>query len=213
LVLTHSLQDTAVNTAEVKDAKKQVKRHLKQAEATLRDVQTTVSVVASDPNRYQHVRLSERSEFCDESATRLRQVHAQLTTAKDKLWQDQRALQQRRTGTLGATNAAQQAATHEIVDSQVRTSLLMQHQDETLDELDTAVTRVGHMADTIHAELESQNELLDDLETDLDTAEQELGMVMGKLAKFLQTKDKWQLGTIICLFFVMLVMLMLVIYW
>jgi hypothetical protein len=42
--------------------------------------------------------------------------------------------------------------------------------------------------------------------------EEELGIVMGKLAKFLQTKDRWQLGTILTLTITVLFLLMLVVY-
>ena len=88
----------------------------------------------------------------------------------------------------------------------------MQHQDETLDELDAAVTRVGHMAEHIHEEVGQQNKMLNEMEEDLADAEEQLGMVMGKLAKFLQTKDRFQLGTILALFCTMIVLLFLVIY-
>ena len=42
--------------------------------------------------------------------------------------------------------------------------------------------------------------------------EEQMGMVMGKLAKFLKTKDKWQLRTILGLSVTVIVLLFLVIY-
>ena len=90
--------------------------------------------------------------------------------------------------------------------------LLMQQQDDTLDELDAAVTRVGYMADNIHEEVESQNKMMSEMQNDLEAAEEELGLVMGKLGDFLQTKDKWQLCTILGLFGVAVLLLLLVVY-
>ena len=90
--------------------------------------------------------------------------------------------------------------------------LLMQQQDDTLDELDAAVTRVGYMADNIHEEVESQNKMMNEMQNDLEAAEEELGLVMGKLGDFLQTKDKWQLCTILSLFGVAVLLLLLVVY-
>ena len=99
-----------------------------------------------------------------------------------------------------------------VADSAARTSLLMQQQDETLDELDEAVVRVGNMATSIHEELNTQNKILNEMEDDLQDAEEKLGVVMGKLAKLLKTKDKCQLGTILALILTVLVLLFLVLY-
>ncbi|KAL7579108.1 hypothetical protein ACA910_019139 [Epithemia clementina (nom. ined.)] len=93
--------------------------------------------------------------------------------------------------------------------------LLHQHreqQEETLDELDAAVTRVGTMAEHIHEEIGHQGKMLDEMETDLVQAEEQLGVVMGKLSDFLGTKDQYQLCTIVGLFITAVILLFLVIY-
>ena len=92
------------------------------------------------------------------------------------------------------------------------TMLIMQRQDETLHDLDMAVTRVSYMADTIHTEIESQNVMLNELEDELVDAEEQLGVVMGKLAKLLKTKNKCQLGLILMLSLVVLILFFLVLY-
>ena len=50
------------------------------------------------------------------------------------------------------------------------------------------------------------------MEEDLTHAEEELGLVVGKLAKFLHTKNSWQLGTILCLIATVVVLFFLVLY-
>lgn len=47
---------------------------------------------------------------------------------------------------------------------------------------------------------------------DLENAEEQLGMVMGKLAKLLQTKNTCHLGTILCLTATAIVLFLLVLY-
>jgi syntaxin 6 len=206
-----------VNTHEYKDAKKQLKRHIKNAESTLKDVQMTVQLVENDREKFLHVdeqELYDRRSLVNASADRINRakLESHSEAVKAKLMADERAKMIRRAGTLGATTEAERENTNMIVDSQARASLLLQHQDETLDELDVAVTRVGHMADTIHEEVGQQGRMLDEMGDDLDAAEEELGIVMGKLANFLQTKDRWQLGTILALSGVMIVLLLLVVY-
>lgn len=180
--------------------------------------------------------LYERKTFVNQSRLRLTRAkdEGQSEAVKAKLLADERAKALRRVagaraaaagnfgdggpddggrdGSSNSNNNIHSANTDFVVDSHARTSLLMQHQEETLDELDVAVQRVGVMAGGIHEEIGQQNKMLGEMEEDLADAEEQLGLVMGKLAKFLKTKDRWQLGTIVGLFLTMLVLLFLVIY-
>lgn len=179
----------------------------------------TVQLIENDRDRFLNIsdgELYDRRAFIHTSRDRLAKAKEDLNSEaiKAKLLADERAKAMRRAGadSLGATNDAERMNTAFIVDSQARASLLMQHQDETLDELDAAVTRVGHMAGNINEEIGQQNKMLKEMEDDLDDAEQQLGMVMGKLAKFLHTKDRFQLGTIVILFLTAIVLIFLVVY-
>jgi len=67
-------------------------------------------------------------------------------------------------------------------------------------------------AETIHEEIDTQNRMLQNLEEDLSDAEEQLGVVMGKLGKLLKTKNKCQLGLILILSFIVLVLFFLVLY-
>ena len=97
-----------------------------------------------------------------------------------------------------------------------RESLLLhqhqQHQEETLDHLTMAVTRVGTMADMIHEEIDQQGKMLDDMESDLIQTEEQLGIVMEKLSIFLGTKNRFQLCTIVILSITVIILLFLIIY-
>lgn len=152
---------------------------------------------------------------------------------KGKLLKDERALTERRRGNKGKgvlkggrdgsglsrqnTNNSNEAllsssSAAAAEEGRSETILMMQQQDDTLDDLNQAVVRVGHMADTIHEEIGSQNNMLKSLEEDLADAEEQLGVVMGRLAKLLKTKNKCQLGLIVVLTLVVLVLFFLVLY-
>jgi syntaxin 6 len=208
------LQDTAVNTHALKDAKKQLKRHIRNAESTLKDVQTTISLIETQKDRFAHIdasELYERKALVTTSNDRLGRVKSDMNSdvIKQKILADERAKAQRRMK-RDDDEEHDIENTAFIADSQAHTSLLLQQQDETLDELGEAVTRVGQMAENIHQEIGYQNKMLTDMEDDLADAEEKLGLVMGKLAKFLKTKDKWQLGTILMLTLVALILFCLV---
>lgn len=195
---------TSDSTNELKSSKKQLKKATKAAEASLRDVQTTVNVVESDRSSFPHItdrELYERTAFVHTSQERLRRAREE--SQKEKL-------RKRPTEPTTATTTPtlfQQPSPH-----QQQSMVLQQHQEETLDDLGVAVTRVNHMAETIHDEIGQQTKMLGEMEEDLANAEEELGMVMGKLAKFLRTKNQWQLGTIVCLSITVVVLFFMVLY-
>uniref|UniRef100_A0A7S3P3R1 t-SNARE coiled-coil homology domain-containing protein n=1 Tax=Amphora coffeiformis TaxID=265554 RepID=A0A7S3P3R1_9STRA len=211
--------DTSVNTHELKEAKKKLKRSIKTAESTLKDVQMTVQVIENDRQKFQDIsdgELYERRSLVHSSRDRLNKTKEEMASeaVKAKMLADERAKAIRRAGadSLGATNDTQRMNTSFIVDSQARTSLLMQHQDETLDELDAAVERVGNIAGNIHAEIGQQNKMLEEMDDDLANVEEELGMVMGKLGKFLQTRDRGQICIILGLTATALVLFLMLAY-
>ena len=221
--------DTAVNTHEVKETKKQLKRHLKHAELTLSDLETTVRVVERQREKFTHINdneIMDRRRFVDESKGRIANVRGvmQGEDVKRKFVMDERALTERRRGDAqgggsggganGTKNQNYSRVESEGSNGEERseTMLMMQQQDETLDDLDMAVTRVGYMAETIHEEIDMQNVMLKSLEEDLADAEEQLGVVMGKLAKLLKTKSKCQIGLILILSLIVLVLFFLVLY-
>jgi syntaxin 6 len=206
-----------VNTHEVKDAKKQLKRHIKNAESTLKDLQTTVRLVEKKRDDFENIDDSElhhRKSFILASSDRIKLVKTQMNSdsIKSKLLADERAKSKRRLGLLGAKSEEEDEETEFIAKSHASTQLMMQQQDETLDELDDAVVRVGYIAENIHDELGQQNKMLNELEEDLTDAEEQLGAVMGKLGKLLKTKSKWQLGIIMLMSMVVVILFFLVLY-
>jgi syntaxin 6 len=176
----------------------------------------TVQLVENSRDKFPHIdntEIYERRSLVTTSKDRISRAKTEMNSddVKSKMVADERAKAIRR---AGGANQTQQEVEHTefIADSQAQQSLLMQAQDETLDELGEAVTRVGEMAETIHEEIGFQNKMLTQMEEDLSDAEEKLGLVMGKLAKLLKTKSKWHLGTILILSLVVVVLFFLVIY-
>ena len=183
----------------------------------MKDLQTTVRLVEKKRDQFLHINdaeLYDRKSFVSSSANRIKRAKSEMNSKqiKSKTVEDERKRLEKRHGDMGAkTNLEKENSTF-INDQHTQSRLMMKAQDEVLDELDEAVTRVGGMAGTINEELHLQNKMLFELEEDLSDAEEKLGMVLGKLAKMLKTKNKFQLGTIMCLSLVVVVLFFLVIY-
>lgn len=178
-----------------------------------------MQAVENDRNKFSHVddaQLFDRKALVDTSRGRIQHAKDELNSerVKNKQLYDERNKAVRRSGDglLGAANDEERQNTDFIMDNQAQTSLLMQEQDETLDELGEVVERVGEMAGAISEEIGQQNKMLDELDEDLTNVEEELGMVMGNLAKMLKTKNKGQLKTIMCLSLTVVILVLLVIY-
>jgi hypothetical protein len=220
-------QDTATNTHQIKETKRLLKRHIKAAESTLSDLETTIRVVERNRSKFPHIsdmEISNRRNFVTDSQLRIQNSKdgMQSSEVKDKFLRDDRAkLERRKLSNGSSTHNTRQTSKNddlylqeegEADSSRSETMLMMQQQDSTLDGLSTAVTRVSAMAGTIHEEIESQNKMLTELEDDLIDAEEQLGVVMGKLGKLLKTRSRCQIGLILVLSLIVLVLFFLVLY-
>lgn len=158
--------------------------------------------------------LYERKSLVKASRDRITRLKSEMARADAA--QKKALLEEKRARVAAAANnnntAAEQEKENFIADAQANSALLMEEQDETLDELGEAVERVGGMALTINEEITRQNKLLGEMDDDLADAEEKLGVVMGKLAKFLKTKNKWHLCTIMGLSGVVVLLFVMVIY-
>lgn len=196
-----------------------MKRQLKTVESTLKDVHRMVQAVENDRDKFPHIddsQLFDRKSLVETSRSRIQHAKNEMNSEKVKkktlVDERQKAIKRSGDGLLGAKTDMERQNTDFILDSQAQSSLLMQEQDETLDELGNAVTRVGEMAEQINEEIGHQNKMLEELDQDMTNAEEELGLVMGKMAKFLGTKDRWQLRIIFTLTLIMVILFFLVAY-
>ena len=89
----------------------------------------------------------------------------------------------------------------------------MKEQDQGLDMLSSAVTRLGELSMGIHDELGQQNQMLESMETDLDTAGEELDIVTQKTKQFIdQVGGKSNCVLILSLAAIALVLFFLLLY-
>jgi predicted RNase H-like nuclease (RuvC/YqgF family) len=85
-------------------------------------------------------------------------------------------------------------------------------QNEKLSVLGQGVDNLGVHAKIIKTELEEQNVILGELETDMDNAGDKMNVVMASLSKLLKTKDGCQLWTIVILAVVLIILVALIIW-
>ena len=165
--------DTSINP-EIKEYKKQLKRYIKQCESTINDLTTTIKVVTNNRSKFVHItnkELNDRQEFVNKSSDTIVKIKLDMNSddVKEKIRIDELALRERRQKGSGggkgsgSDNVATAIATpvglpvgrngyskaQDLEEGgsseRAETLLMMKQQDETLTDLDMAVTRVGYM--------------------------------------------------------------------
>jgi len=169
--------DTSINP-ELKEYKKQLKRYIKQCESTINDLTTTIKVVTNNRSKFSHIsdkELNDRQQFVNKSSDTIVKIKLDMMSegVKEKIRNDELALRERRkvgSGGKGSDNVATAIATpvglpvgrngyskaqdlEEGSSERAETLLMMKQQDDTLTDLDMAVTRVGYMVSLVCAVL------------------------------------------------------------
>lgn len=175
----------------------------------------TVRMVESKREQFVHIindtELRSRKSFVAASTDRIQQVKNRMNSDEIKTKLD---ADEKRKAKVAATQSIPKLNQQDeefVQYNNMKAQALLKQQDQTLDELDHAVVRVGRMAETIQDEIGQQNKMLQEVDEDMDDAQQKLGFVMGKLSKMLKTKNKWQLWTIILLALIVFILFFLVI--
>jgi len=166
--------DTATNTHEIKECKKQLKRYIKQCESTINDLTTTIKVVTNNRSKFSHItnkELVDRQNFVDKSSDTIVKIKLDMNSesVKEKIRNDELALRERRKGGSGSGDnvataisssratpvglpigrngysKAQDLEEGNVSSERAETLLMMKQQDDTLTDLDMAVTRVGYI--------------------------------------------------------------------
>ena len=89
----------------------------------------------------------------------------------------------------------------------------MQRQDQSLNKLHGAVSRLGDMSVAISNELDEQNEMLDELDADVDKSQQAMEMITAKTKELVKQSGGCHMFlTIVMLSLVLLILVVLVLY-
>lgn len=207
------LLDT-VNTAtnsEFKSKANAIKQAVKKLKVDLNDLTRTIDIVENNRSRFPDIddaELAKRKQFINDTKAVLAEVVDTLNSdrVKSKINTDkskasgvaaQQSLQER----------VQQREEKDFVHRAARTQeqAIMQ-QDEVLDDIQSALARLGDMGTTINVELEDQNKMLTEFSNEIDETQDTLTAVTAKIQKLLGTSDK---GKLFCIFFLFIIVVIL----
>ncbi|RHY03701.1 hypothetical protein DYB36_008659, partial [Aphanomyces astaci] len=185
-----------------------LKKEVASAERSLGFLEQSIRAIESDRTKYAHI---DRVELSGRKAFELMSISAEVSSdaVKARVLRDERRSAASSPTTTTSTTIDRNAI---LVDEKAWQQQIVQDQDENLDQLHTTVSRLGHVAVDINAEIKTQNRMLEDMEMDVDDTQERMNFVMTRMSRLLKTKDTCQLGGILMLTGVLIVLVFLVIY-
>lgn len=182
------------------------KQRVRMLEQDVTDLNTTIDIVREDPARFGMTvnELSQRASFISEMQMALKTLRTKRGV-KSANWGEYHNMESR-SGQQGT-----QRGDNFVDDEQLTQTRLLERQDEDLDELASAVKRIGALGRDMHVELEQQGELLDDLGGRFDGTIGRLKSVRDRIDVVMEQTGRRQFCTIVWLTITFLVLTFLVV--
>ena len=175
------------------------------------EMDRAVSMAEKEPSRFNLAmdEIARRKDWASKMRSNINKITLSLEAAKG---QAARAAHASLTGT--AASKLEGALIKEnddfIASQQESQQMLLRKQDENLDELSGAVTRLGQVGLTIGEELQTQADLLEEMEYEVDDTQSRLKAARRKLEKVIKKSGTKGQCTIIFVLTILLVILVVV---
>ena len=212
--------DTA-NNPEFNVLRKGFLKDIRVAEKDVSGLKQAIDVVNNNRAKFPLItdaELASRRDFVSRSVSSLHEIKAKVESesARDKMAQDEAraktTFEVETSNPAFGGNGADRENTRFIKNQVAEQRYMMGEQDQALDGLGAAVDRLGEIGKEVNTELKEQNLMLNQLEDDLDSAGNRMGVVQAKLSKLLQTKDRCTIWSVVILTLIFCILLFLVFY-
>ncbi|CAA2957803.1 syntaxin-61 [Olea europaea subsp. europaea] len=185
------------------------------------ELDKTIAVAARDPSFYgiTQVELDKRRRWTGNSRTQVGNVKKSVITGKGSNDTSTSGINGMRRELMRLPNSHQSDISNQyaqdnddfISSESDQQLLLMRQQDDELDELSASVERIGGVGLTIHEELLSQEKIIDELGTEMDSTSNRLEFVQKKVDMVMKKAGaKGQIMMILFLFVLFVVLFVLV---
>ncbi|XP_039623256.1 syntaxin-6 isoform X1 [Polypterus senegalus] len=221
------LQDpTGATKEEVDWTTNELRNSLRSIEWDLEDLDETISIVESNPKKFNldAKELSKRKAFITSTRQTVKEMKDQMSSPMAQAMSDRKNRQallgdggiQGKSWNSGGDKymrldrELQSANSQFIEDQQSQQQLIMEQQDDQLELVSGSIGVLKNMSQRIGQELDEQAVMLDDFSHDMDSTQSRLDNVMKKLAKVSHmTSDRRQWCAIGILLTILLVVLIL----
>ncbi|KAI3720617.1 hypothetical protein L2E82_31607 [Cichorium intybus] len=214
----HEWERTPVGSGEQSRATRELLSNCESIEWQVDELEKTISVAARDPSLYgiNEVELEKRRKWTNTARIQVGNIKKGVTGKtsssnfggmRQELMRMPKSHQQDRTA---GSYVAQD--NDDFISSEADTQmLLIRQQDEELDELSASVERIGSVGLTIHDELLSQEKIMEELGSEMDSTANRLDFVQKKVAMVMKKASaKGQMMMILFLIVLFIILFVLV---
>jgi len=191
-----------------------------------KDLGQTIIIVEQNRSRFPTIsdtELSSRRSFVSTTLTTLATYNAELRRSAQRAANDNRKqLMQPTHNTASSSSQSRfsQAASSQrdreqddyVASASQQQQTLIKQQDVVLDDMDQALARLGNISNDINAELVEQDAMLNEMDSQMDEAQGNFGIVLKKMDKLLMTSDRGRICCILGLFFVAVILIIIIVY-
>lgn len=193
---------------------KELANNLKSIGWDLEDLNDSIAVVEKDPRRFNinDAEVNLRKDFVNQTRKRIESIKDELSSKDAKAKVASNARSALMSGGASSKYAKLEAAAVEanddfIEDQGQKQEQIMRKQDTQLQEVGATVGVLSTMGRTIADELDDQNRLLDEMESEIETTTERLKRTIDKVDKVLAISKDGKQSCCICLLILLLVVL------
>ncbi|KAG7514771.1 syntaxin-6 [Solea senegalensis] len=204
------------STQEMDWTTNELRNSLRSIEWDLEDLDETVSIVESNPRKFNlnAAELSKRKAFITVTRQTLQEMKEQMSSpAASSLDRNNKQGPSWRPGAdkfIRLDQQLQNANSHFIEEQNVQQQMIADQQDEQLELVSGTIGVLKNMSERIGQELDEQSVMLDDFSHEMDNTHSRLDNVMKKLAKVSHmTSDRRQwcaIGVLLIILFIVLLL-------
>lgn len=204
--------DTSSNS-EFKDIRKGLSKDIKSVEKEIKGLRDALDTIDKNRAKFAHLKDNEvqsRRQFVNEMQNNVSEIKAGMDSPAVRRKLDADDAKGRRAGNYEVHNAMQHAIDEDnqrfVGDQNTQARQMINRQDDSLEQLGSAVDRLHMAGKEINREVKEQNIMLDELGNEIDSAGGRMQQVQDALGKLLKTKDGCQIWAIVILTLILLVL-------
>ncbi|KAJ0458317.1 putative target SNARE coiled-coil domain, syntaxin/epimorphin, syntaxin 6 [Helianthus annuus] len=211
----HQWEHIPVASAEQTRLTKELLSSCESIEWQVEELEKAISVASRDPALYgiNQAELDRRTKWTRTARTQVGNVKKSVTGSGYSTSRGMREELMRLPNTRHQDQASHYVEDNDdfITSESDRQMLLIRQQDEELDELSASVERIGSVGLTIHDELHTQEKLIDELGSEMDSTTNRLDFVQKKVAVVMKKVNaKGQMMMILFLIVLFIILFVLV---
>eukprot|EP00026_Physarum_polycephalum_P011879 Phypoly_transcript_12127.p1 GENE.Phypoly_transcript_12127~~Phypoly_transcript_12127.p1 ORF type:complete len:270 (+),score=35.86 Phypoly_transcript_12127:86-895(+) len=189
-------QTTMAHVDELKWTTNQLRTGINSIERDILDLEETIGIVENNRQKFRldQAELDSRKKFISEIKYVLKKMKDELqsVTAKGKITNNERGALMKNTsnGKYAALDRVIQEDNEAFIRNQQQVQeQIIKEQDTELEQISQTVDTMKHMGDAIYVELNSQNKILEDLDSGVDSTHGRLLAVSRRVTNLLNSRS------------------------